>query len=323
MKTACLKRQIGIDSQRMMRDALGRWTFRRIQRDLESATAGVPQLIAEDLLAISQRDAAAAGSPRYVYGSYAAFRAVFAYRVAHSMLAVTKAELRQHLIPAARLISERTKVQTGVEIHPAASIGRRFVIDHGLGTVIGEQTEIGDDCYVLQAVVFGGTSVGMSSAAGTGRRHPRVGHRVQVAAGVMVLGPVTVGDDCRLEAGARITTDIPPRSCVKMISTLQICRAAETAEIHGIADIDGEIVITGAGLSGMTAAVLGEDYQPLHELMVTRSDCHQIRFVKPVGLDSRARMLALLNPAGTSCYVSGSSILRGLRTPVPLLTTAR
>jgi serine O-acetyltransferase len=99
----------------------------------------------DDLCALATRDAAAGGDIDHVYDSYASYHAVLAYRVAHRVLCLPDQDLP--LRTAARRLSERAKVSTGVEIHPAAVIGRRLVIDHGYGTVVGEQTRIGDDCY--------------------------------------------------------------------------------------------------------------------------------------------------------------------------------
>jgi serine O-acetyltransferase len=174
----------------------------------------------EDLVALTARDAAAQERPGYVYGSYLCFQALLAYRVAHAILG-----LRIGADTAARRICEEAKVRTGVDIHPAASIGRRLIIDHGWGTVIGEQVRIGDDCYILQNVTLGCRRIGVSSRPSE-RRHPTVGNRVIMAGGVCVLGPVTVGDDCRIDSGARITTDIPAGAHVRVTTRLQITHPA-------------------------------------------------------------------------------------------------
>jgi len=103
----------------------------------------------------------------------------------------------------ARWESQRCVRRTGIEIHPAATIGRRFFIDHGTGVVIGETTVIGDDCTIYQGVTLGGTG------KDTGKRHPTLGNHVMVGAGAKVLGPITIGNNVRIAAGAVVLTDIP------------------------------------------------------------------------------------------------------------------
>ena len=104
----------------------------------------------------------------------------------------------------ARWISQRAARKTGIEIHPAATIGRRFFIDHGTGVVIGETTIIGDDVTLYQGVTLGGTGKDV------GKRHPTIGNGVMIGAGAKVLGPFTVGDNSQIAAGAVVLTEIPP-----------------------------------------------------------------------------------------------------------------
>lgn len=106
-----------------------------------------------------------------------------------------------HLL--ARWESQRCVRRTGIEIHPAATIGKRFFIDHGTGVVIGETTEIGDDCTIYQGVTLGGTGKDQ------GKRHPTLGNHVMVGAGAKVLGPIRIGNNVRIAAGAVVLTDIP------------------------------------------------------------------------------------------------------------------
>ncbi len=106
----------------------------------------------------------------------------------------------------ARAISQRAVKKTGIEIHPAAKIGRRFFIDHGTGVVIGETTEIGDDVTIYQGVTLGGTGKDV------GKRHPTIGNGVMIGAGAKVLGPFKVGDNTNIAAGAVVLEEIPPNS---------------------------------------------------------------------------------------------------------------
>lgn len=106
----------------------------------------------------------------------------------------------------ARAVSQHSRRVTGIEIHPGAKIGRRLVIDHGMGIVIGETAEIGDDCILYQGVTLGGTG------KDTGKRHPTIGSNVLIGSGAKVLGPFTVGDNSRIAANAVVLSAIPADS---------------------------------------------------------------------------------------------------------------
>ena len=108
----------------------------------------------------------------------------------------------------ARYISQRTRHKTGIEIHPGAKIGKRLVIDHGMGIVIGETAEIGDDCTIYHGVTLGGTG------HDTGKRHPTIGNNVLISTGAKVLGPFKVGDNSRIGANAVVLQEVPPDSTV-------------------------------------------------------------------------------------------------------------
>jgi serine O-acetyltransferase len=101
-----------------------------------------------------------------------------------------------------RFLSEIARFLTGIEIHPGARIGRHLVIDHGMGVVIGETAEIGNDCLIFHGVTLGGKG-------GFGKRHPSVGHRVMIGAGAKLIGNIMIGDDSRIGANAVVTRDIP------------------------------------------------------------------------------------------------------------------
>lgn len=103
----------------------------------------------------------------------------------------------------ARLISQHSRKKTGIEIHPGAKLGKRLVIDHGMGIVIGETAEVGDDCLLYQGVTLGGTG------KETGKRHPTIGNNVLIGCGAKVLGPFRVGDNSRVAANAVVLGEIP------------------------------------------------------------------------------------------------------------------
>lgn len=129
---------------------------------------------------------------------YPGVHALWAHRVAHYLW--TRGRSTKLL---ARMVAQLARTLTGVEIHPGAVIGRRFFIDHGMGVVIGETAEVGDDVLMFHGTTLGGTSMSR------GKRHPTVGDRVLIGAGATVLGPVTVGDGAKIGAGAVVVRDIP------------------------------------------------------------------------------------------------------------------
>ena len=115
---------------------------------------------------------------------------------------------RMHIPIIPRLISQMVRFTTGIEIHPGATIGKRVVIDHGAGVVIGETSVIGNDVLIYQGVTLGGTG------KEHGKRHPTIGNRVIVGAGAIILGGIEIGDDARVGAGAVVTRTVPPNSTV-------------------------------------------------------------------------------------------------------------
>jgi serine O-acetyltransferase len=131
---------------------------------------------------------------------YSGLHAIWSYRLAHRMWA--KPTLRG----PARILMQFTRFLTGIEIHPGATIGRRFFIDHGMGVVIGETAEIGDDVMVYHGVTLGGRTLKQV------KRHPTIGNRVTIGAGAKVLGPVHIGDDSAIGANAVVTHDVPAES---------------------------------------------------------------------------------------------------------------
>lgn len=158
------------------------------------------QLIRSDFGAIFERDPAAT-SKIEVALTYSAFHAILLYRIAHRLH-----EFRLPLLP--RLIATFARLLSGVEIHPAARIGPRFVIDHGTGVVIGETTEIGDHCLLFQGVTLGGTG------KERGKRHPTLGDHVVVGAGAKILGSMRIGHHSKIGSNAVVLTPVPDHSTV-------------------------------------------------------------------------------------------------------------
>lgn len=151
-----------------------------------------------DLNAYLERDPAARNKLE-IFLLYSGYKAVRKHRRAHWCY-------NHNLKFLARYLSQRCRHKTGVEIHPAAEIGKGLVIDHGMGVVIGETTIIGDNCTLYQGVTLGGTG------KDTGKRHPTLGNNVLVGAGAKVLGPFKVGDNARIAANAVVLSEIPANS---------------------------------------------------------------------------------------------------------------
>ncbi len=151
--------------------------------------------LGETLRAYQARDPAAR-SRLEIFLLYQGVHAIIYHRAAHFFY-------RHHVKFIARVISQWSRFWTGIEIHPGAKIGRRLVIDHGMGIVIGETAEIGDDCLLYHGVTLGGTG------KDTGKRHPTLGNNVLVSTGAKVLGPFKVGDNSRIAANAVVLSEVP------------------------------------------------------------------------------------------------------------------
>ena len=152
----------------------------------------------EDIACVKDRDPAARSALEILL-LYPGLKAIRMHRLANRFY-------NKKMFFAARWVSQRASKKTGVEIHPAAQIGKRFFIDHGTGVVIGETTVIGDDVTIYQGVTLGGTG------KDTGKRHPTIGNNVMIGAGAKVLGPLIIGDNSKIASGAVVLNDIPPDS---------------------------------------------------------------------------------------------------------------
>jgi serine O-acetyltransferase len=161
---------------------------------------GILQDMREDIQTVFSKDPAARTLPE-VLTCYPGLHALWAHRMAHGLWK------RSHTF-SARVFSHLSRFLTGIEIHPGAGIGRRVFIDHGMGVVIGETTEIGDDVLIYKGVVLGGTSLEKQ------KRHPTIGNHVVLGTGTTVLGPVTIGDGVRIGAGSVVIDSVPPGSTV-------------------------------------------------------------------------------------------------------------
>jgi serine O-acetyltransferase len=158
------------------------------------------QSMHEDLAAVLDRDPAARTRLEVVL-CYSGLHALWTHRITHWLW-------KHHLRLLARWLSQVARLATGIEIHPAAQIGRRLFIDHGMGVVIGETSIVGDDVTLFQGVTLGGTG------KEKGKRHPTIGNGVVIGAGAKVLGNIRIGDNCRVGAGSVILRDVAHDSTV-------------------------------------------------------------------------------------------------------------
>jgi len=156
--------------------------------------------IREQFDTVFKRDPAARSVLEIVL-CYPGFHAVLIHRMAHGVY-------KRGWFTLARVISQFSRATTGIEIHPGAKIGRRFFIDHGMGIVIGETSEIGDDVLMYQGVTLGGTG------KGTGKRHPTIGNEVVIGTGAKILGNIRVGDHVKVGAGSVVVRSVPDHSTV-------------------------------------------------------------------------------------------------------------
>ena len=172
--------------------------------------------IGEDIAAVKERDPAAQNS-FLIWLTYPGLHARWSHVVEHWLWTHGFKSL-------ARISSQFTRFMTGVEIHPAAVIGRRFFIDHAMGVIIGETTVIGDDVTLYQGVTLGGTG------NETGKRHPTLGNNVLVGVGASVLGNITIGDNSKVGGGAVVVRDVPPNCTVGGIPGKIVMRDGKRVE---------------------------------------------------------------------------------------------
>src|SRR5215471_10037031 len=156
--------------------------------------------IREQIQTVFERDPAARGVVEILL-CYPGFHAVLLHRIAHRLY-------RGGWYTLARMVSQLSRTLTGIEIHPGARIGRRFFIDHGMGVVIGETAEIGDDVLLYQGVTLGGTGKEQ------GKRHPTIGNGVVIGTGAKILGNIRIGDHVKVGAGSVVVRSVPERSTV-------------------------------------------------------------------------------------------------------------
>ncbi|MCQ2468230.1 MAG: serine O-acetyltransferase [Ruminococcus sp.] len=180
--------------------------------------------ILRDIRIIKERDPAARNTLEILL-TYPSLTAIRSYRIAHWFY-------KHNMFTAARIISQRARSKTGIEIHPGATIGKGLFIDHGMGVVIGETAVIGDNCLLYQGVTLGGTG------KDKGKRHPTLGNNVLVGSGAKILGPFTVGNNVKIAANAVVLSAIPD-NCTAVGVPARIVRMNGKKVNHNVTqDID-------------------------------------------------------------------------------------
>jgi len=224
--------------------------------------------LAQDLEAYALRDPASAGRTDLILETYASFKAVIYYRLAHEVWRLED-DLNGLREVMAHRLTNKGKLSSGVEIHPAVKIGKRFVLDHAYGTVIGETCEIGDDCYILSGVTLGASGIANNPG---GKRHPVLGNNVEVGAGVRILGPVNIGDNVFISPSCVITQDIPGNSRVRIVNQVQTQRLAggKAAGFYSAFAVADRFYLLGDKLEFSEVSVLDADHRPLNFLVM---DC--------------------------------------------------
>lgn len=212
----------------------------------------------DDISAIRERDPAAKTAVEIVI-CYPSFHAVMFYRIANALW-------RRRLFFLGRFVSQIGRFLTGIEIHPGAKIGRRFFIDHGMGVVIGETAEIGDNVTLYHDVTLGGVAPSIDSAAQVGqKRHPTLEDEVIVGSGAQVLGPITVRKGARVGANAVVVKEVPPGATVVGIPA-EVVGKAKPKLVESPEDAHPSFAAYGMPKEGVTNPLYGRMNEMLREM---------------------------------------------------------
>lgn len=217
-KTRYLTKNVEQLIKTALKECASRTDYEKLKK--MDAIQNIAPRVLDDLLSFSKRDPASRSDPLTILKTYTSFSETLHYRIANWIY--TKRHKFPSLISDEHLeakVSRRGKLLSGAEIHFRSRIGDRFILDHGFGTVIGETSIIGDDCYILGGVTLGAR--GISGNPDTAR-HPELGNRVEIGAFTAILGKIRIGDDVFIGPNCIITRSIPDGSSVKLTSNLNI-----------------------------------------------------------------------------------------------------
>jgi serine O-acetyltransferase len=292
--------------------------FLQLENHLGELLSTAVQLLAEDLLAYALRDPASKGRGDLILETYASFKAVLYYRLAHQIWKLS-CDLGSVYESIAMKLSNKGKILSGAEIHPAAQIGRRFVLDHGFGTVIGETCHIGDDCYILCGVTLGAQGIANNP---NGKRHPCLGNNVEIAAGAKILGPVVIGDNVFISPSCVITHDVPADMKVRIVNQVQLQKSSSVSKncfLSAFA-LNERLHLVGEVMETSNFIVVDADHHRLASLVMecTARDRNHVQFrMRNVGAEFTAPRfplslqvsgldleVTLLDPPGLNALVS-------------------
>ncbi|WP_018013912.1 serine O-acetyltransferase [Teredinibacter turnerae] len=229
----------------------------------------------DDLQAFAEKDPAAGGRLDLLLENSSSFLAIVYYRIAHFFwLAGAHEPGMEHL---AVRISEVSKRTLGIDIHHAARIGKRFVLDHAFGTVIGETCCIGKDCYILGGVILG--AYGISGNA-SNKRHPTLGDRVQIGSNARLLGPIDIGDDVFISPNCVVTKSIPAGTRVSIVNQIQINKSHLPAQppftkVYGSLVHQNEVVLLCNGFTRLSASIVDNNHTEISAINVIPQSSHE------------------------------------------------
>jgi serine O-acetyltransferase len=238
--------------------------------------------IVSDLKCFVKKDPAAHQDMKYVLESYSSFKAVMHYRIANQLY-----YNNQDFKYSSRQISEHAKCKYRIDIHPAAKIGKNFIIDHGFGTIIGETCTIGDNCYILQEVILGAKGIAGNKNE---KRHPTIGNFVEIGASAKILGSVKIGNHVTIAPNSIITQNVPSHSKVTICNQLQIERNKTGIQIYGIYPHNtygsNHLCIRGEKLSGAVIRMRDENLRMIPGIKIKIIDETNEHIVFKVLIDS-------------------------------------
>lgn len=250
-------------------------------------------VLAQDLDAYVSRDPASTNQDYATIKCSTSFLAVICYRLSRCIIhLVSEESVLSELLP--QKLCAFAKIHSGIEIHPLAKIGKRFVIDHGCGTVIGETSVIGDDCYLLSNVILGARGISNNIA---GKRHPTIGNGVQIGCGSRILGPITIGDNVFIAPSCVVTNDIPHKVRVTVVNQLQVCKSSSHSQHINISAYAKHncLFLMGEVEQLLSVELINENYETYSGLKLQkfRSQNNQVEYL--VAYEDRGEVEAIAN----------------------------
>ncbi len=270
-----------------------------------------------DLNAYSQRDPASVNKHDIIFESYSSFKAVLGYRLAHNILCFSHEHNNKKEVIAFK-ISNVVKTLSGVDIHPRAQIGKNFVIDHGYGTVIGETSEIGNDCYFLNGVILGARGIADNPS---GKRHPKIGNNVEIGSWVRILGPIEIGNNVFISPNCIITHSLPSDARVLSFNQLQVNRInhSSLSLVYFSGIIDEKLILISEEKDIFKIVFLDKNFLPTnkinavfirrkdiqfeYKLTLVGDDNYNFEYPLNIEITNSRNSFILINPPGLSDFI--------------------